>query len=164
MRKWIVAVSTALFAAAILAGCSHKPEEHARRAEARHQHEHEHAAVHEGCMNAIVTCENGHAEVKLDGDTLQVWFVGGGPDTDKSVRIPDKTIGLNLKTGKGVRTLVLNPKPLELAGEKVGDCSHFEGRADWLRGLKEFTATAQITFRGGKTPLRIEYPEGYDPD
>jgi hypothetical protein len=93
-----------------------------------------------------------------------MWLVGGGSDTDKSVRIPDSSVSLKVKTGDGVKQLVLNPKPLELAGEKPGDCSHFEGQASWLNGLDKFTAEGQITFRGKKAPLRIEYPKGYDPD
>ncbi len=111
-----------------------------------------------------MTCENGHAEVKLEGDTLRVWFVAGGSDTDRSVRIPDRSVRLQVQTKGGEKTLVLHPTPLELAGEKVGDCSCFEGAAPWLGGLASFTARGQVTFRGKSAPLRIEYPKGYDPD
>ena len=123
-----------------------------------------HKAVHGGSLNAIVTCENGHAEVKLEGDTLHVWFVSGGSATDQSVRIPDRSVRLQVQTKGGEKTLVLNPTPLELAGEKIGDCSSFEGAAPWLKGLASFTARGKITFRGQSEPVRIEYPQGYDPD
>lgn len=126
--------------------------------------EHKHKAVHGGSLNAIVTCENGHAEVAVNGDKLQMWFVGGGPDTDKSIRVPDKSITLNIKTSGGAKTLVLSPKPLELAGEKVGDCSYFEGTAAWLKGISKFNASSNIIFKGKKMPLKIVYPDGYDPD
>src|SRR5579862_260636 len=40
-----------------------------------------HQTAHGGVLNAIEKCEIGHAEVKREGDTLRVWFVGGAPDT-----------------------------------------------------------------------------------
>ncbi|HLK58609.1 MAG TPA: hypothetical protein VKU00_18710 [Chthonomonadaceae bacterium] len=125
-----------------------------------------HETAHGGVLNAIVKCEIGHAEVKREGDILSVWFVGGAPDTTRAVPIPDKTVTLQITTSGNAapRTLTLTPKPLDLAGETVGHCSRFEGKADWLARLDTFTATAQVTFKGAKQPLRIEYPKGYDPD
>lgn len=174
MSKWIAALTAALFISGICTGCSHKKagDDSAQSGttvangatSACSKEKGEHKAVHGGSLNAIVTCENGHAEVKLDGDKLQLWFVGGGPNTDKSVRVPDKSISVQIKTGNGTKQLVLSPKPLELAGEKVGDCSYFEGSALWLKNLAKFTAEGQITFRDKKMPLKIEYPAGYDPD
>jgi len=130
------------------------------------EHDGEHKAAHGGCLNAIGTCENGHAEVKIEGNVLMLWFVGGGSDTDKAVRIPDKEISLSvtLDGEKEAKTLVLKAKPNELAEEKEGDCSHFEGQADWLKDAKKFAATGKVTFKGKKQDLRIEYPAGYDPD
>ena len=129
--------------------------------------EHQHPTAHHGCLNAIVTCENGHGEVKIDGDTLNLWFVGGGTETMKAVRIPDAQIVLSVTPDgekKPSRTITLAAVPNELAEEKVGDCSHFVGKADWLKEVKKFTATAEITFRGQRQPLRLEIPNGYDPD
>ena len=167
MSKWIAALTAALLISGMCAGCSHKKVSDGSSSKATNgptsacgKEEGKHKAMHGGSLNAIVTCENGHAEVKLDGDKLQLWFVGGGPNTDKSVRVPDRSIYIQID-GK---TLVLKPQPLELAGEKVGDCSHFEGTAPWLKGIAEFTAKGRITFKGTKMPLRIEYPKGYDPD
>lgn len=133
---------------------------------AHHDHEGEHHAAHGGCLNALGTCENGHAEAKLESNVLQVWFVGGGSDTDKAVRIPDGeiTLDVTLEGEKEARTLVLKAKPNELAEEKEGDCSRFEGKADWLRGVTEFVATGRATFKGKPQDVRIEYPKGYDPD
>lgn len=126
---------------------------------------HGHIAYHQGCLNAIETCEIGHAETKIEGDTLKLWFVGGGTDTGKSVRVTDKTIALNIITPqKETKVLVLEPKPNELAEEKVGDCSFFEGRAPWLAGLNEFSATGNVNFKGMIRKIVLEYPKGYDPD
>lgn len=134
------------------------------------KHEHgekgEHKAAHGGCLNAIGTCENGHVEVKLEGDLIKFWLVGGGTDTDKAVRIPDKELSLSvtLDGEKEPRNLMLKAKPNELAEEKEGDCSSFEGKAEWLKNAKKFIATATINFKGKKQELKIEYPAGYDPD
>jgi hypothetical protein len=131
----------------------------AKEAEAKHE------AHHGGCLNAIETCAVGHAEVKLEGDTLKVWFVGGENATDKDIRVSDKQIVLTIKPDGGEeKTLTLDPKPNEKADEKVGDCSRFEGKADWLAGVKKFSATGKVNHTGKERPIKIEYPEGYDPD
>ena len=126
----------------------------------------EHKAAHGGCLNALTACENGHAEVKLEGDTLKVWFVGGGSDTEKAVRIPDKEVllAITLDGAKTNHTLVLKAKPSALAEEKEGDCSHFAGRADWLKDVHKFIATGTVTFKGRQQAIRIEFPAGFDPD
>ncbi|MGD0090989.1 MAG: hypothetical protein ABSE73_13810 [Planctomycetota bacterium] len=128
--------------------------------------EHGHEAAHGGCLNELCECENGHAEVKVEGNLLRLWFVGGGNDTKKSVRVPDKELTLTVKGSNGAadKQVVLKAKPIELAEEKVGDCSCFEGQADWLKDVKEFVATGSVMFKGKKTAIRIEYPKGYDPD
>ncbi len=130
-----------------------------QRAEAKHE------AHHGGCLNAIETCAVGHAEVKLDGDVMKVWFVGGENQTDKAVRLSDKQIVLAVTPAGGQeRTLTLDPKPNELADEKVGNCSYFQGKASWLAGVKKFTASGKVNHTGKERPIKIEYPEGYDPD
>lgn len=125
-----------------------------------------HKAAHGGCLNALGACENGHAEVKLDGDTLKLWFVGGGNDTAKAVRIPDPEVALGILIDgeKDARTIVLSAKPSVLAEEKVGDCSQFVGSAAWIKGVRTFVATGSVTFKGRKQAIRIEYPAGFDPD
>ncbi len=126
-----------------------------------------HKTIHHGCLNAIGSCENGHAEVRIDGNTMKLWFVGGGTDTDKAVRVGDSeiTLAVTLEGQKnGTQKLVLVAKPDELAEEKVGDCSAFEGSAKWLKNAGKFVAVATIKFKGKIQTLRIEYPNGYDPD
>lgn len=126
----------------------------------------EHVAVHGGCLNALGTCENGHVEAKVEGETLTLWFVGGGGDTAKAVRVPDAEIALavTLDGEKDARTLALKAKPNALADEKAGDGSRFEGSAPWLKGAAKFVATGRVTFKGKPQDVRIEYPAGYDPD
>lgn len=127
--------------------------------------EEKHAAHHGGCLNAIETCAVGHAEVKLEGDTLRVWFVGGENETDKAVRVSDKQITLAVTPdGSPEKTVTLEAKPSELAEEQVGDCSYFEGQADWLFGVKKFSASGKVNLKAKERPVKIEYPAGYDPD
>lgn len=130
------------------------------------EEKHGHEAVHGGCLNVVGSCENGHAELKIEGDTLRLWFVAGEKHTDKSVRVPDKEVKLSiaLEKGKPSKELVLIAKPIELAEEKVGDCSYFEGKADWLKGVKEFEATGKVTFKGKQQDFKLAYPSGFDPD
>jgi hypothetical protein len=127
---------------------------------------HGHEPAHGGCLNELGACENGHAEVKVEGNIFKLWFVGGGTNTKTAVRVPDKQIALTVKTEKNAadKQIVLKAKPLALAEEKVGDCSYFEGQADWLKGLKEFSAEGTVNFKGLQIKMKIEYPQGYDPD
>jgi hypothetical protein len=142
-----------------VSGCKSDKKQDTKEPEAKHE------AHHGGCLNAIETCALGHAEVKLQGDTLKVWFVGGENATDKAVRVSDKQIVLTVKPDGGEeKTLTLDPKPNEYGNEKVGDCSYFEGKADWLAGVKKFTANGKVNHTGKERPIKIEYPEGYDPD
>jgi hypothetical protein len=172
----IVGCLLPVLAAGALILCARKRDkDHKDVKEARDSREGEHRAVHGGCLNALGTCENGHAEVTVDGDTLKLWFVGGGADTDKAVRIPDREIALAVLLSEGkdpknpdddreAKALVLKAKPNELAEEKEGNCSAFEARADWLKGVKGFIATGKVMFKGKPQGIRIEWPKGYDPD
>lgn len=166
MKKRTIILFAVISISGLLVGCSkpttNRPED--STAINTKEHEHGHKSVHGGSMNAIITCENGHAEVKLENGKLCLWFVGGGSDTAKSVRIPDPSVKLDVKTANTTKTLSLAAKPLELAGEKVGDCSYFESQVSGLNSTDEFTANGQVTFKGKKVPLIIEYPRGYDPD
>jgi len=122
-----------------------------------------HKAYHDGVLN-VIGKELAHVEILIEGDTLKAWFVGGGQDTGRSVRIKAREIPLKVTSpGKGERKLILRASPLKLAGEKAGDCSHFTARADWLRGVKEFQAKGTVVIKGVKEQLIIHYPEGYDP-
>jgi hypothetical protein len=157
---------TAALACGIATARGAENKEHHHDAKAHHEHEGEHKAAHGGCLNALGACENGHAEVKLESGVLKLWFVGGGADTEKAVRIPDQQIilAVTLNGEKEAKSLTLVAKPNELAEEKPGECSQFEGQADWLKGATQFVATGTVTFKGRKQAVRVEYPKGYDPD
>ena len=140
------------------------PSEKEHDHEGHHQHEshNHHKAHHQGCLNAIETCAVGHTEVKLEGDTFKLWFVGGENETGKAVRVSDQSISLLITTPhQETKTLVLSPQPNELAEEKVGDCSYFEGKAPWLLNLEHFSAVGKVNFKGKTREMLIEYPEGH---
>jgi hypothetical protein len=154
----------------------HEEEDHHRKGDGlKHgtlgPHHHEeghhngHKAHHLGVLCVLEKCEIGHIEALLEGDTLEAWFVGGGHDTDRSVRVKAKEIPLKVHVhGQGEKTLILKAAPMKLAGEKVGDASRFIAKADWLKGVKEFEAEGEILFKGVQRKLIIKYPQGYDPD
>ena len=134
-----------------------------KEVQAQKGHHHDHKAYHDGSLNVIDTCSVGHVEVTLTENVLCFWFVGGENDTGSAVRIPDKEISLEITVkGQSKKTLALQPKPIELAEEKVGDCSRFEASAEWLKGIKEFEATGKIHFKGKERILQIDYPHGHD--
>lgn len=130
---------------------------------ATEEHHGHHEAHHGGVLNVIGE-EAGHIEIRIEGDRLEAWFVGGGHDTNRSVPIKAEVIPLKVTVpGKGEMALVLKASPMRLAGEKVGHCSHFVAKADWLRDVREFEARGEVVFKGIRHELVIKYPEGHDP-
>jgi hypothetical protein len=124
---------------------------------------HGHKAHHGGILN-VIGKELAHVEVRIQEDTLEAWFVGGGQDTGRSVQIKAAEIPLTINIpSRGQKNLVLNADPLKLAGEKIGYCSHFVARADWLKDVKEFEGKGSVVIKGVKEKLIIQYPAGYDP-
>lgn len=125
-----------------------------------------HPAAHGGCLNAIEACSIGHAEALVEEGALKVWFVGGDGATTASVRLAASAIPLLVSTDGGLaaRLLVLEPRPLRLAEESEGDCSHYAVSADWLEGAESFVAVGIVRFKGALRVLRLDWPEGFDPD
>lgn len=116
-----------------------------------------HEAYHGGVLN-VIGDEAGHAEIRLSGDLVELWFVGGGNDTHRAVPIKSDMVRLTVE-----KELVLDATPLALAGESEGNCSHFSTRAGWLAEMNEFTAHGRVQFKGQEFDLLIRYPDGYDP-
>ena len=116
-----------------------------------------HEAAHGGVLNVIGE-EVGHAEIRLTGDLVEVWFVGGGNDTDRAVPVKAHDIRLTVE-----KELLLEAAPLVLAGESEDNCSHFTTNCEWLGAMDEFEAHGHVLFKGQEMELIIHYPEGYDP-
>ena len=129
-----------------------------------HPHHGHHKAHHGGVLNVIGKCEIGHVEVRVVKDLIEVWFVGGGGDTDRSVPVQAEAVVLNVKISEErEQTLLLKADPMKLAGEKIGYCSRFSARANWLKAIARFEAHGEILFKGIRRPLVIKFPEGYHP-
>ena len=155
MRKKLLVFMYSIF----LISFSGNPLIESALAEERHGHR----AHHGGVLNVIGE-EAGHIEIRLQEDNLQAWFVGGGHDTHLSVPIKAAEIPLTVSVpGKAEMESVLKADPMKLAGEKIGHCSHFVAKADWLRDVKKFEARGEVEFKGIRHKLLIKYPEGYDP-
>ena len=120
--------------------------------------DHHHKAYHDGRLYEIGACENGHLEVRLQDGRLEVWFVGGGHDTNRSMPVETHEIVFMMETG-GVtdKKVTLRADPIVLAGEKTGRCSHFIADDPWLKEVTNFKARADIFFKGSHHPLLIEY-------
>ncbi len=136
-------------------------EEH--HGEEGHNRHGDHEAHHSGILNVIGE-EAGHIEIRIRGDMMEAWFVGGGNETNRSVPIKTEEIPMKVTLpGRGEKALVLKADPMKLAGEKEGRCSHFIAKADWLKDVEEFEAEGEVVFKGFRQKLVIHYPEGYGP-
>ena len=140
--------------------------EHAHHDDRGQAEHHGHETAHGGELNVIEECAIGHVEVIVDGDMLKVWFVGGDGATTTAIRVTATEIPLLVTPDEGVtiQGLTLVAAPMVLAEETVGDCSHFAATAPWLAAAKRFTAVGLVKFKGVVRVLRIDHPEGFDPD
>jgi len=147
-----------LILTAAAAGCSggEAPEAH-RKAES-------HKAPHNGVLNAIEKCSVGHVEALLEGNKLTLYFVGGHDKTTTSLPIAAESMELSIELENGSeKILVLDAKPMKLAGEKIGNCSRFEVADDFLKGITRFDASSEVEINGTLRTITIHYPEGYHP-
>lgn len=163
-KKWLVFFSSFsilfLFGVSITYSANDDKQHHEKG-----HHQGHHKAHHGGVLNVIGRCETGHMEVRHIGDTLETWLVGGGRDTDRAVPVKAREISLTVAiAGQRERVLVLKADPMKLAGEYLGNCSRFTGKADWLKDVEAFEARGELIYKGVRHELLIRYPEGYDPE
>jgi len=116
-----------------------------------------HEAGHGGILNVIGE-EVGHVEMRIFNGVADLWFVGGGNDTDRSVPIDADEVRLVIQ-----KEVIFKASPLALAGESKGNCSHFVAQAEWLDDIQPFSASGKVIFKGSEFDLIVHYPEGYDP-
>jgi len=127
--------------------------------------EHRHKAYHGGRLYEIGECENGHLEVRLQHGLLEVWFVAGGHDTDRSIPIEShEIIFLTEIDGVGYKKVKLRADPIVLAGEEIGRCSHFISDEPWLKDVTKFKAISDIFFKGIHHRLILEYSSNEAPE
>jgi len=144
----------AMVAAAWLCGCD-GGHDHAGGGGGGHRHD----SVHGG-----VAVELGSHEYHLDflhnsGEgVLKAWVMDA--HAENFVRVTNATLGVRVTVGGAERDLELTAQANASTGEKVGETSQFEGRADWLKGVERFTGTIPaVEIRGRRYEnLRFEYP------
>lgn len=149
--------------AAMLAGCggdapnagSHAGHDHGDG------HKHEHRAPHGGTA-IVLGNEVFHLELVRSADAgLLTCYVLDG-HMESFIRIPAPRLGLETTVSNRTQTLELLPVANAATGEKAGDTSQFEGRAEWLKSTARFTGNIPtLTIRGATfTNVTFRFPEG----
>ena len=110
---------------------------------------HKHESAHGG-----VAVELGEHEFQLDflaepaTGTLKAWVMDA--HAENFVRVTNSAWAVRIETSGGVKELELQAQANATTGEKLGDTSQFEGRADWLKGMERFKAEVPALELRGK--------------
>jgi len=154
----------ALSVATLLAGCGGK-DDHAGHDHAGHDHghghKHEHRPPHGGTA-VVLGREAFHVELVRTAETgLLTCYVLDG-HMESFIRIPAPSLALETTVSNRTSTLTLLPVANAATGEKAGDTSQFEAKADWLKTTPNFTGRIPtITVRGATfTNVTFRFPEG----
>jgi hypothetical protein len=154
------ALAASFLALALLGGCDGEPKPAPATAPV-----HEHHAPHGGALQVLGE-EAAHVELVLESATgkLTAYVLDG--EAEKSVRIAQDALELEVTLPGGDAHVVLAAVANELTGETVGDTSQFEGASERLRGAARFEGVLEsVTARGVKFDrVRIGYPQGNEGD
>jgi len=120
---------------------------------------HKHESAHGG-----VAVELGEHEFQLDflaepaTGTLKAWVMDA--HAENFVRVTNLSWVVRVETPGGAKELELQAQANATTGEKVGETSQFEGRADWLKGMERFKAEVPSLEVRGKRYVKVgfEYP------
>lgn len=144
---------------AVLTGCGGKEEP------AGHDHggghKHEHRAPHGGTA-IVLGKEAFHLELVRTADAgLLTCYVLDG-HMESFIRIPTPHLSIETTVSNRTQTLELLPVANAATGEKSGDTSQFEARAEWLKNTTNFTGKVLgITIKGMTfTDVAFRFPEG----
>jgi hypothetical protein len=126
-------------------------------------HHHEHKPPHGGAPVELGEEEN-HVEFVLNAPNgkLQAFVMDG--ELENFVRIAAPSLEIAAQVSGQPEKLVLQPVANNATGEKVGDTSLFEARADWLKTTPTFDAVLKEITVHGKTYTNIafNFPKGSD--
>jgi hypothetical protein len=148
--------------AILIAGCRQKsPSVSSPATPTKHEHKPPH-----GGTPVVLGNEEYHIELVLNPveGKLQAFVMDG--ELENFVRISAKTFEARATVAGKEEPLVFNAVPNRATGERVGDTSAFEARADWLKTNAAFDAVLQeITVRT-KTYQNVQFnfPKGNDTD
>ncbi len=151
---------SAVFAAAVLfAGCEAK-DEHAGHNHGP-AHKHEHRPPHGGTP-VVLGNEAFHLEFVRDAATGTLTCYVMDAHLESFVRIPAPGFSVTADVGGSPKSLDFKAVSNGATGEKEGDTSQFDAKADWLRTTTNFSASiSELTVRGVKfTDIKFRFPEG----
>jgi len=154
----------ALSLATLLAGCGGK-DDHVGHDHAGHDHGHDHKHEHRpphGGTAVVLGREAFHLELVRTAETglLTCYILDG--HMESFLRIPAPSLALETTVSNRTSTLDLLPVANAATGERAGDTSQFEAKADWLKTTTTFTGRIPtITIRGATfTNVTFRFPEG----
>ena len=117
---------------------------------------HEHHAPHGGSLVELGE-EYAHLELVLDQATGKLTAYALDGEAEKSVRIKQPTITLEITVQDKVIPAELGAVANVLTGETVGDSSQFEAVIDALRGVSKFQGTVATVTIKGQTFERVKF-------
>jgi hypothetical protein len=144
---------------ALIAGCG-ESEDHSGHDHGP-AHQHEHRPPHGGTA-LVLGDEAFHLElVRNPAEGLMTCYVLDA-HMENFVRISEPSFTVEAEVGGAKKVLEFLAVPNAATGEKIGDSSQFDARAEWLRTTTNFTGRISgFNVRGAKfTEIRFRYPEG----
>jgi hypothetical protein len=117
---------------------------------------HEHHAPHGGSLVELGE-EYAHLELVLDQATGKLTAYALDGEAEKSVRIKQPTITLEIAVQDKVTTVELGAVANVLTGETVGDSSQFEAVIEALRGVSKFQGSVATVTIKGQTFERVKF-------
>jgi len=156
MKHLITLGATALVAAALTACKESHNHDHDHAG-----HGHHHTPPHGGTAVALGK-EEFHLELVLDATnaTIQAYVMDG--HLENYIRVTNATFNVVASTDGPPKTLTFQAVASTASGEKVGDTSLFEAKADWLKTTPKFDGVLEeLTVRGKKfEKVPFNFPKG----
>lgn len=159
--KLNIILGSLIAVSALLTACSktESTHDHGVAGHARHNHQPPH-----GGTPVELGGEEYHVEFVRDAAAgkLQAFVLDG--ELEKFIRIAVPSFEVVAQVAGREESLVFQPIASNATGEKVGDTSWFEARAEWLQRATNFAAVLkEITVRNKTyTNISFNFPQGND--
>ena len=126
---------------------------------------HQHHPPHGGTP-IVLGDEVFHLEMVRDADTgtLDIYVLDG--EMEEFIRCGETSFQVDIPGAGPDHALVFRPVANQATGERAGDSSQFEARADWVRTTPSFDGVLRrITIRQTTfADVKFNYPKGNDND
>jgi hypothetical protein len=122
---------------------------------------HQDVAPHGGTPVAVG--DDYKLELVRDGETGTLSGYVLDDEMEEFIRSSSPSLTIHVKATGGAFTLVLNAVANPATGERLGDTSLFQGRADWLRSVDSFAGTIEgVVIRGTQfSRITFNFPGGF---